>query len=176
MQIWSRLISAFVLCGMLAVGTAPTASGQEFGRLEDVKSTVAYFYHAEPGDATVQVSVWGSISRPGVYEVPVETGLDLLLTMAGGAPIGERQEGRRPTQVTVRVYRPVEGDERTLLFESNLDDMLTGQVSYPTFLDNDVIVVEAIQPRKRFTWRDAISVLSSVGTLTLLALRIFDRR
>jgi hypothetical protein len=70
----------------------------------------------------------------------------------------------------------VEGDERTLLFESNLDDMLTGQVSYPTFLDNDVIVVEAIQPRKRFTWRDAISVLSSVGTLTLLALRIFDRR
>jgi hypothetical protein len=80
------------------------------------------------------------------------------------------------------VYRPDgrpesnEPSERALIFESQLDEMLRGSALYPTFRDDDIIVVETIRPPQRFTWRDAISVLSSVGTLTLLALRIFDRR
>jgi hypothetical protein len=178
-QLGGTLCLLVALIGFL---DAPTAHGQRFGRIEDTQSNVAYFYHAQPGEATVQVSVWGTIPRPGIYEVPDSTDLDKLLTMAGGAPVEPRQANRDPSTIIVRVYRadgenvPNETSDRALIFESELDKMLKGNVMYPTFRDDDIIVVETIRPRQRFTWRDAISVLSSVGTLTLLALRIFDRR
>lgn len=159
---------------------------QRFGRIEETQSNVAYFYHAQPGEATVQVSVWGTIPRPGIYEVPDSTDLDKLLTMAGGAPVEPRQENRDPATITVKVYRPDASPsthlaqnralDRTLLFSAELDAMLSGTVAYPVLRDDDVVVVEVIKPRRRFTWRDALSVLSSVGTITLLGLRIFDRR
>ena len=170
-----------VLCVSCLLASSP-AEAQRFGRIEDTQSNVAYFYHAQPGEATVQVSVWGTIPRPGIYEVPDSTDIDKLLTMAGGAPVGARQENRDPATINVRVYRPNSTtdsspeSDRALLFESDLGRMLDGSVGYPTLRDDDIIVVETIRPRQRFTWRDAISVLSSVGTLTLLALRIFDRR
>jgi hypothetical protein len=178
--------------GVLAGGVSP-AQGQGFGRVEEMRqnSNVAYFYHAEPGEATVQVSVWGTIPATGIYEVPDSTDLDKLLTMAGGIPIGSRQEGREAQRFTVRVYRlggasdrdrPASGrgggsadDGRTLLFEARVDSMLAGRTDYPLLRDDDVVVVEAVQPRPPFTWRDVISIVSSAGTLVLLGLRIFDR-
>ncbi|PEN12633.1 hypothetical protein CRI94_14050 [Longibacter salinarum] len=172
---------AWVLLFACLLSTAD-ASAQRFGRIEDTQSNVAYFYHAQPGEATVQVSVWGTIPRPGIYEVSDSTDLDKLLTMAGGAPVEPRQAKRDPATITVRVYRPNSTtgtspeSDRTLQFEAKLDEMLNGSVVYPTLRDDDIIVVETILPRQRFTWRDAISVLSSAGTLTLLALRIFGRR
>lgn len=150
------------------------AHGQAFGRVEETESNVAYFYHARPGEATVQVSVWGTIPRPGIYEVPDTTALDKLLTMAGGAPVKARQENRDPPEITVRVYRP--GPEgRTEVFASQLEDMLEGNPQYPNFRDNDIVVVETVQSKQPFGWRDVLSVASALGSLTLLALRIFTR-
>ena len=165
-----------VLGALLALGPVLPASGQGFGRIEETQSNVAYFYHAQPGEATVQISVWGTIPRPGIYEIPDSTDLDKLLTMAGGAPLDARQENRDAPTITVRVYRPQEGaDDRRLLFESKLERMLAGEVQYPILRDDDIVVVETIQPKPPFSWRDALSVVSSLGTLTILALRIFDR-
>lgn len=178
-RIWLALIGALCVSCLLS---SPSTQAQQFGRIDDTQSNVAYFYHAQPGEATVQVSVWGTIPRPGIYEVSDSTDLDKLLTMAGGAPVSAREENRDPATIMVRVYRPgenaaAEGDsDRTLLFESNLNKMLNGTASYPTFRDDDIVVVETIRPRQRFTWREAISVLSSIGTLTLLGLRLFGRR
>lgn len=166
-----------LLVGLLAFTLmAGPAAGQRFGRIEDTQSNVAYFYHAQPGDATVQVSVWGTIPRPGIYEVPDSTDLDKLLTMAGGAPLEPRQENRDAATVNVRVYRPTPDSARSVLFASSIEAMLSEDTDYPLLRDDDIIVIETIQPRRRFTWRDVLSVLSSVGTVTLLALRIFDRR
>jgi len=167
-----------LLVGLLAFTlTADPAAGQRFGRIEDTQSNVAYFYHAQPGDATVQVSVWGTIPRPGIYEVPDSTDLDKLLTMAGGAPLEPRQENRDAATIHVRVYRPTPDSARSVLFASSIEDMLSEDTDYPLLRDDDIIVIETIRPRRRFTWRDALSVLSSLGTLTLLGLRIFsDRR
>lgn len=170
-----RLPLVLLVVWGFVMGGAPSASGQGFGRIEETQSNVAYFYHARPGEATVQVSVWGTVARPGIYEIPDSTELDKLLTMAGGAPMEPRQENREASKVMVRMYRPEGDGERSLLFESNLDAMLAGDVTYPTLRDDDIVTVETIRPRGRFTWRDALSVLSSVGTVTLLALRIFDR-
>ena len=60
----SLLLACVLLVG---VGLALDAQAQEFGRLEKMKerTNVAYFYFAEPGDATVQVQVQGTVPRPG---------------------------------------------------------------------------------------------------------------
>lgn len=152
----------------------PPAHGQAFGRIEDTKSNVAYFYHAREGQATVQVSVWGTIPRPGVYEIPDTTDLDKLVTMAGGAPLEARQENRKAPQVTVHVYRPTE-DGRAQIFESQLQTLLEGAPDYPDLRDDDIVVVETVTFQRPFGWRDVLSVASTLGTLALLALRIFDR-
>jgi hypothetical protein len=167
---WSALC---LLLLAAAVGTTP-AYGQAFGRVEETKSNVAYFYHARPGEATVQVSVWGTVPRPGIYEIPDTTDLDKLLTMAGGAPLEARTEGREDATITVRVYRP-EQDGRSQLFEAPLERMLQGNTSYPALRDNDIVVVETVRPKQPFGWRDVLSVASALGSITLLALRIFTR-
>jgi len=165
------LLLVFCVGGGLA---PPDARGQAFGRVEETNSNVAYFYHARPGEATVQVSVWGTIPRPGIYEVPDTTDLDKLLTMAGGAPLEARREDREPPTITVRVYRPEDGD-RSEIFEAPLDEMLRGTASYPSLRDDDIVVVETVRPKQPFGWRDVLSVASTLGTLTLLGLRIFTR-
>jgi len=170
-------LSRAALCLLLlAAGAlaAHPAHGQAFGRVEETKSNVAYFYHARPGEATVQISVWGTVPRPGVYEVPDTTNLDKLLTMAGGAPMEARQEDRKPPTITVRVYRP-EQEGRSQIFEAPLERMLQGDTSYPALRDDDIVVVETVRPQEPFGWRDVLSVASTLGTLTLLALRIFTR-
>ncbi|MEF8797624.1 MAG: SLBB domain-containing protein [Salinivenus sp.] len=164
------------LCLLLLAGATATAPafGQAFGRVEETKSNVAYFYHARPGEATVQISVWGTVPRPGIYEIPDTTDLDKLLTMAGGAPLEAQTEGREDATITVRVYRP-EQDGRSQLFEAPLERMLQGNTSYPALRDNDIVVVETVRPKQPFGWRDVLSIASSLGSLTLLALRIFTR-
>jgi hypothetical protein len=164
------------------------ADAQGFGRVEETNSNVAYFYHARPGQATVQISVWGTIPRPGIYEIPDTTDLDKLLTMAGGAPLQPRTEDRDPAKITVRVYRPQsaaaseagndaesQSAPRTMIFEAPLERMLAGKAQYPDLRDDDIVVVETVQPKEGFSFRDVLSVASTLGTLTLLALRIFDR-
>lgn len=166
-----------VLVWVLLLMTVPATSvfGQAFGRIEETQTNVAYFYHARPGEATVQISVWGTVPRPGIYEISDTTDLDKLLTMAGGLPIEPRQEGRDEVEITVRLYRPADGG-RELLLETEVDSMLQGSVTYPPLEDDDIIVVETTRPRDPFGFRDVLSVASTLGTLTLLGLRIFDRR
>jgi hypothetical protein len=106
--------------------------------------------------------------------VPDTTTLDKLLTMAGGAPVKARQENRDPPTITVRVYRSG-ADGRTQIFESQLKDILEEGLQYPDFRDDDIVVVETVNPRAPFTWRDLLSLASTLGTLVLLGLRIFDR-
>ena len=172
----SRIIRSLVLGLVLFAAGGSAAYGQAFGRVEETKSNVAYFYHAKPGEATVQISVWGTVPRPGIYEVPDTTDLDKLLTMAGGAPLEPLQEDRDPPKITVRVYRPQQGDEgKAKIFEAKLDRMLQGQATYPALRDNDIVVIETVKSDKPFGWRDLLSVTSTLASLTLLGLRIFTR-
>jgi len=163
-----------LLLGLAGVLGPEAARSQAFGRVEETKSNVAYFFHARPGEATVQISVWGTVPRPGIYEVPDTTDLDKLLTMAGGAPMEARQENREAPTITVRVYRPT-GGERSKIFERQLENMLTGDTQYPALRDDDIVVVETVRPKQPFGWRDVVSIVSTLASLTLLGLRIFTR-
>ena len=167
----AALCLLLLAAGALAAGPA---HGQAFGRVEETKSNVAYFSHARPGEATVQISVWGTVPRPGIYEVPDTTDLDKLLTMAGGAPMEAQVEGQDDARITVRVYRP-EQEGRSQIFEAPLERMLQGEPSYPALRDDDIVVVETVRPKQPFGWRDVLSVASALGSMTLLVLRIFTR-
>lgn len=168
-----RLGVAIVLLGGLAGLHPADVAGQTFGRIEDTETNLAYFYYARPGEATIQVSVWGSVSQTGILEVPDTTDLHTLLTLAGGAPgIGKRRENRDPPEVIVRLYRKKQG-ERTKIFESEVEDVMTGAKAPPTLQENDVVMVETIEQR-HFGFRDALSIASSIGSIILLALRLRD--
>lgn len=172
----SCIFASLLLAVGIWVGLGPTARAQEFGRLQEMKerTNVAYFYFAEPGEATVQVQVWGTVPRPGIYEVPDSTTLNKLLTMAGGAAIGPRPESQKRPEITVQVYRP-KASGRALLLQAPIEQILSGEKHFRQFQDNDVLLVETVQ-QERFTWRDVLSLFSTVVSLTLLVVRILDIR
>ncbi len=166
-----------LLCGvcvwLLALVPARPAEAQKFGRIEETQTNTAYFYYAQPGEATIQIYVWGS-AQPGIYEIPDSTSLSRLLTMTGGVPRGQRQENEEPARIEVRLYRP-EASRETPVLDTRARRVLEGTVEAPTLQENDILVVETIR-QTQFTWRDGVSLTSTALSLTLLILRLLDRR
>ncbi len=162
-----------VWCAFCVLGNSPTTA-QSLDRLADTEASVAYYFYARPGDATVQVSVWGTIGNTGIYEVPTDTQLDKLLTMAGGAPIDTRQRGQDPDDIRITLYRTGEDGDRTIVYEEPLEHLVQNP-EYPALQDDDILVVELERARTPFRFRDVLGIVSSLASLTLLGLRIFDR-
>ncbi len=157
-----------VLLGL--VGTALPVQAQKFGRIEETNTNTAYFYYAQPGEATVQIYVWGA-ANAGIYEIPDSTSMARLLTMTGGIARGEREEDQKRARITVRHYRPEESRQEPLL-EARAQEILKGNVKAPRLREDDIVVVETVQP-DQFTWRDALSIVTTGASLVLLGLRIF---
>ena len=173
----SRSFLALVVAVVgLWAGAGQGAQGQEFGRLQEMReqTNVAYFYFAEPGKATVQVQVQGTVPRPGIYEVPDSIDLNRLLTMAGGAAFEPRPENRKRPDITIRVYRPgADAEQRGKLLEASFEEVVAGEKQFRQFRDDDIIVVETVQER-RFTVRDIFTFSSSLFSLALLIVRIIE--
>jgi len=162
-----------LLAAAVIGGAAPTAQAQEFGRIQETNTNTAYFFYGQPGEATVQVYVWGA-AQAGIYEIPDSTSLARLLTMTGGVARGERQEGQKRPRITVRLFRPTQSREDPLL-ETRAQQVLRGNVGAPPLQENDIVVIETIQP-SQFTWQDGLSILSTTASLALLVLRILRFR
>lgn len=171
----SLRLLVIVLLGVVGGGLVPAAQAQEFGRLQEMKdrSNVAYFFHAAPGEATVQVSVWGA-PQPGIYEVSDTTALDELVTMAGGIPLEPRPDNQKRPEITVRLYRPKDTG-RSLLFEAPFEDILSGDEQFRGLKDSDILVIETEQ-QSRFTWRDLLSFTSTGVSVALLIVRVVNLR
>lgn len=166
-------LSIVILILLGATGARPV-SAQEFRRASETRTNAAYFYYAQPADATVQVELWG-VPQPGLYEVPDSTNLRRLLTLAGGAGLGIRPENQKPPRVTVRLYRNGAPEGEPLL-EARLQTILQNRLDeVPELRENDVVVVEKVQPTP-FTWQDALSIVTTAASLTLLVLRILQFR
>ena len=155
----------------LGLGLVVQTQAQSFDRIDKTRTNTAFFFFAQPGDATIQISLWGSVRAPGIYEVPVGTNLDKLLTMAGGPPPDIRESGTR-REVIIRLFRE-QGAGRTMIYEASLDRMLVETEAYPVLQDYDVLTLETIVHRG-FGWRDALSVIISVGTLILIVERLIE--
>lgn len=165
---------ARVLFISLLIGacSAVTASGQVVNELERSRySPAAYYNYSEPGDVTMLVNVWGSVRNPGLYEVPVDTRLGAVLSLAGGPSSGSTRWNQRQ-RTTLRIIRPLEGGEE-VVFERVLEDALFVPTVNPELQDNDTVTVEQFT-KELFTWRDALSIVSASATFALLVDRVVN--
>lgn len=168
---------AVVLLLILGVESPGLAQGQGsadqgVGQREATRSNIAsYYYYAEPGDLTMQVNVWGTVRNPGRYEVRTETDLGELLSYAGGPQLTRMREQDERT-ITIRVARVTEG-RRTIVFETELDSMITSSEAYPVLEGGDVVTVETTED-PGFTWQDAIGTIGSVASIGLLVVRAIE--
>lgn len=132
---------------------------------------VAVYRYAEPGRPTKDIQIWGAIRSAGVYQVELDTGLLTLLTLAGG-PLVAAEDDRAVRSISVRIVRDP-STARTVVLDTSLDALTSETTPIPALEDGDLVTLTA-QTRQRFTWRDALSITSSVAALTILILRIVE--
>ena len=154
---------------LLALPVLPTRA-QTFGEVEDRQTNVpSYFFHVLPGEATMQVYVWGTVKAPGLYVVSNETDLGELLSLAGGPQLNAlRNNDRR--EVTIRLYR-TEGAIRTVGYEALLEEMIAEPGEYPPLQDGDIVEV-ATHEIQGFSWRDIFTVAGALAAVALAVERI----
>jgi hypothetical protein len=165
------------VCVLIAAGglLAPSyVSAQTTNYNVDTPNTnVAYFHYAQPGQATTQVSVWGTVPAPGIYEVREDVELDKLLTMAGGMPIEARKEDET-AEITVRLFRQQTDEQRKKVYEAPVDSLLHNTGAYPELQDEDVLVVDT-RIESGLDWFDILGIVGSLSSVALTIDRILQR-
>ena len=132
----------------------------------------AYMHHyARPGRATISVYVWGTVEFPGIWRVEREVDLVEFLSALRVPEVGQ-SDARTSRRTVLRIYRKA-ANQRSMTYQASLDELLTQQAIYPTLEDEDVLQVETIS-RKRLGWRDIGTIVGTVSSLVLLALRVSD--
>lgn len=159
---------SFLVSCVLALLAFGTAQAQTLPRLTGAPG--AYYLFAESGDITVQVSVWGTVANPGLYELREGTHLSTLLSLAGGPRLPEISR-RRAYTLRVRLIR----DGQTVLERLMQDQLIVGEED-PALRDGDVLTVEAlVEERDRFTWRDVFPIISTAASLVLILERLLAK-
>jgi hypothetical protein len=155
---------------MIALLTAVTAHrGQAQETSGELARPVTFFRHVEPGESSIEVNVWGDVSAAGRYEIRLGTGVIELLFLAGGP--GERvRDSREKRWSIVRVSRKT-GDGWNVAYEAPIEELMALNQPEPVLQDNDIVKVETYV-RQRFSWRDVLTVVGTVGTLALIGDRI----
>lgn len=133
---------------------------------QTVSSAPGYYRHHLPGEATIQVQVEGNVVSPGLYEIADETDLRQLLALAGGPRVDARdRESER--RVELRLIRPGTG----MVYGALLADAAANPSVIPPLRHDDALLVDVVQ-RRRFNWRDAITVVGAIGTSALIYERL----
>lgn len=156
--------SLAILSAALFLLSLPTdVAGQIASSLDDTQSNSAFYYHVEPGAPRMEVRVMGSVDKPGIYQIAIDTDLGKLLALAGGTKSAVGSEGR--SEITLRLYRPA-AMRRQLIYSAKLEGHLTENEAYPTLEENDMLMVES-RIRRKFGWREGLTVITTLATTAL---------
>ena len=156
---------------VLGLGLTSVGWAQDVIGLPDTQTNVPYFFHFQPGDETVQVTVWGSVAQPGNYIVTAGTDLGAVLRLAGGPPVGVTESRTRLT-ITIELYRENAG-RRSAVYAEPFEVMLQEPGRNPVLQDGDVVMVEMLIKR-RFDWRDGLRIMTAMTSLLVLVDRVGD--
>jgi hypothetical protein len=123
--------------------------------------------------------VWGAVSRPGIWVVEREASLVEVLSLVNVQTEGNLQEGVRENRF-LRIYRGVEVSagsagpypERSLVFETPLEDVRMSSQPPAGLRDGDILAIEVERKRTWFTLRNISSVLGAAASITLLIIRL----
>jgi len=72
--------------------------------------------------------------------------------------------------ISLRVYRPAANGQQ-IIFDETFEHSLANTQSYPILRDGDVFVMD-VTHRQPFSWRDATTIVSSLGVLALAIERL----
>lgn len=162
------MVAYLSLCILVLVPFCiPEANGQELRRFDNLISQgAAHTIFARQGEATIQVLVLGSVASPGVYEVGVSVEMDQLLALAGGTPLTTVDGGE--AEVTVRLFRQ-EGEQRELVYEALLEQMLAEPGLYPPLNEGDVFTVETVvSGGTPVNWLDIVNVAATLVSIIVI--------
>jgi len=155
---WRAIItSAAVLAGLCPAALAQN-TGNPFTSPPPQASQPSYYYIAKPGELTMQVNLWGDVQKPGRYEVPVNTDLVQLLSLAGGPT----READLSEVVISRISKasPVPVKQQVKV---NLEDFFKTDEAKLALQPGDAIYVNYVT---RLNIRDVITVVSAVALVT----------
>ena len=155
----SRCLAAAVALLLLALA-GPSVTAQPIPT-----GGAAVYRHAHPGQAVISVHVWGAVRQPGWYEVGPGTGLDQILSLAGGPVVGA-EDPREERRVNLTLTR---GAEHAVVFATTLDALMASGPA-PALAHGDVLMLQTTV-RPRFTWRDGLGAASAVGGLLVALAR-----
>lgn len=159
----------FVVTVLLLAFTTIGALGQNTDLDRSRLNTAAYYNYSDPGDVTIQVHVWGAMRFPGLYEIPRDTRLSELVSLAGGPQLPERARRSR-RNVHFQLHRLTE-QTRSVVLDLHMENQVVVSELDPVLQSGDVLSVESVV-RQTFSFRDLFPVISAAATLALLIDRI----
>lgn len=136
-------------------------------------SPASVFRYAEPGQPTMEVSVWGAVRVPGRYQVEPQTDLLELLSYAGG-PVLQTERAELEQRVSVTLSRQMEGGRQVLL-ESTVPELVRRAEALPGLQEGDIVTVTT-ETKNRLQLRDFAVFTSTLATLSLVIIRLSSGR
>lgn len=159
----------FVSLLLMAFG-ASLAQGQTLDFERSRYSPGGYYRYTETGDLTVRVQAWGNVRYPGLHEVPQETRVSTLLSLAGGPVLAERRRQDERT-IRVRFYRTDADGQMALVFEQLMTNDLAALEQDPLLQEGDVLVVDSVL-KVGYTWRDYLPIASVATSIAVLIVQL----
>jgi hypothetical protein len=154
-----------LLFGLLLTFAVSSSQAQNTELDRSRLNTAAYYNYSDPGDVTLQDHVWGAMRFPGLYEVPRETRLSELISLAGGPQVPERAR-RSIRRVQLQLHR-ITDTTREVVMNVEMENQIVVSDADPVLQSGDVLSAESVV-RQTFSIRDLFPIISAVATLALL--------
>lgn len=152
----------------LAVTPEPAAAQDVAAGITTSESGVMDY--GRPGYPRVRIYLWGN-AQQGVWTV--EEGTDLLEYLSVATQGDFRESAENRVRNVVRLYRKGQTTGEPV-FKSRVEKIFARQVDYPQLRDGDVLVMETIERRRLFTFRQISRIVGTAASLVSLGFLVFD--
>ncbi len=156
-------LALLTLCGSMQVSFAQTTMPSEERSRYGAGGVYRY---VDLGERFISVGTYGSVPFPGLYEVPVGTDVNTLMSMAGGAKLPWDRREQDTRTVYFKLFRDGPDGQSVLFYEYHMEDVLSSIPVDIVLQSGDVITVDSVV-EQGFVWRDYLP-LASVGISAIL--------
>lgn len=165
----------FIFCLFLASATYAQIGQEQLTRMFQQQSE-GLIRIAEPGQLADTLNVWGDITSPGRYLVPIGTTIPQLISYAKG-PIGSRGSenlgwSKIKIDISLSKFDPRLGHDVITNFKYSYNKPLPNGIRKYQLSNNEVL---SIQVRRKPAFVDYLGVITPVISSTLTAIIIYQQ-
>jgi hypothetical protein len=127
-----------------------------------------FIYQPYPGTVLIPVSLWGSVTRTGIYRIPLNTDLVTLLSLAGGPGVDAKIDD-------ISIRRTLGPEQKVITVDG--EKLIKGKdkVPVPVLAANDVVYVPKKEPVVSNNTVLMITVVASVLSVIVSTLVIREQ-